>query len=115
VSQENVEIVRAVTEAGKSPEAVERIGRGEFDLSFFLDPEIELDATGARDVFGDVPDIADVYRGEGVRTFWRRWYEAWRDVQFDVQDYLDAGDEVVVRWRIFPDHDSALKAVGLEE
>jgi hypothetical protein len=36
VSQENVEIVRAVTEAGKSPEAVERIGRGEFDLSFFL-------------------------------------------------------------------------------
>jgi hypothetical protein len=67
VSQENVEIVRAMTEASKSPDAVERIARGEFDLSFFLDPEIELDVTGARDVFGDVPDIADVYRGEGVR------------------------------------------------
>ena len=147
MSQQNVEIVRAMTEAGRGSEAVGRIAREEFDLSFFFDPEIELDATGARDVF-DIPDIADVYRGEGVRTFWRLWYEAWRDVQFDVQDYLDAGDEVVVlicnqrqlgrysgipselppyalvytfrndkvvRWRIFPDHDSALKAVGLAE
>jgi ketosteroid isomerase-like protein len=145
VSHKNVEAVRAATEAGKSPEAVERIARGEFDLSL-IDPEIELDARGAREV---VPDVADVYRGpEGFRTFWRRWYEAWRDIQFDVQDYLDSGDEVVVlicnqrqwgrysgiaselppyaliytfrngklvRLRVFPDHDSALKAVGLEE
>jgi ketosteroid isomerase-like protein len=148
VSQENVEAVRAVTEASKSPEVVERIARGDIDLSS-IDPEIEVDATEARGVFGDVPDVADVYRGsEGFRTFWRRWYEAWRDVQFDVQDYLDAGDEVVVlicnqrqwgrysgissevppyalvytirngklvRLRWFPDHDCALKAVGLEE
>src|SRR6476661_3201304 len=143
MSQENVEIVRAVTEAAKAPETVERVARGDFDFTF-LDPEIEWDATGARDV---VPDLADAYFGhEGVRTYWRRWYAAWRDVEFDVQDVLDAGDEVVVlicnqrqwgrytgivtelppyalvytfrdgkvvRHRLFPDQAEALKAVGL--
>jgi len=58
------------------------------------DPEIEWDATGARDL---VPDLADVYRGhEGVRIYWRRWFEAWRGLEFEVQDVLDAGDEIVV-------------------
>jgi ketosteroid isomerase-like protein len=145
MSQKNVEIVRAITEAGKTPETVERVARGEFDFTF-LDPEIEWDATGARYL---VPDLADVYIGhEGVRTYWRRWLEAWRDLKFDVQDYLDAGDEVVVlicnqrqwgrytgivtelppyalvytfrdgkivRFRAFPDQADALKAVGLAE
>src|SRR3954447_24017642 len=143
MSQANVEIVRAVTEAAKTPETVERAARGDFD-STFVDPGIEWDATGARDL---VPDLAEVYIGhEGVRTYWRRWYEAWRDVQFDVQDYLDAGDDVVVlicnqrqwgrytgivtelppyalvytfgdgkvvRFRSFPDQGAALKAVDL--
>jgi hypothetical protein len=70
MSQENAEVVRAVTEAAKTPEAVERAARGDLD-STFVDPEIEWDATGARDL---VPDLADVYIGhEGVRTYWRRW------------------------------------------
>jgi ketosteroid isomerase-like protein len=30
-----------------------------------------------------------------VRTYWRRWFEAWRDLEFEVEDVLDAGDEVV--------------------
>jgi ketosteroid isomerase-like protein len=43
-----------------------------------------------------IPDLAEVYRGhEGVRTYWRRWFEAWRDLEFEVEDVLDAGDEVV--------------------
>jgi hypothetical protein len=65
MSQENVELVRAVTEAAKTPEVVEQAARGDFDFPF-LDPEIEWDATGVRDL---VPDLADVYVGhEGVRT-----------------------------------------------
>jgi ketosteroid isomerase-like protein len=93
VSQEYVEIVRAATEAGNNPEGVARLARGDFDFTF-IDPEIEWDATGARDL---VPDLADVYRGyEGVRTYWRRWFEAWRGLEFEVQDVLDAGDEIVV-------------------
>ena len=145
MSQENVEIVRAVTEAAKNPDAFAALARGEMDFTL-IDSEIEWDATGARDL---VPDLAAVYFGhEGVRTYWRRWYDAWRDVEFDLQDVLDAGDEVValianqrqhgrytgivtelppyalvytfrdgrvVRHRLFPDHDTALKAVGLAE
>src|SRR5436189_5204388 len=145
MSQEDVEMVRAATEAVKNPEGIALLARGELDFTF-IDPEIEWDATGARDL---VPDLADVYWGhEGVRTYWRRWLEAWRDVEFDVEDYLDAGDEIVVlicnqrqwgrytgiasevppyamvytfrdgkvvRFRVFPDPDKALKAVGLEE
>src|SRR6476646_6795134 len=145
MSQENAELVRAATEAVKNAEAIERLARGEFDFSF-IDAELEWDATGMMDV---VPDLADVYWGhEGFRSYWRRWLEAWRYIEFDVQDVLDAGDEVVVlicnqrqwgrhtgiaselppfalvyafrdgkvvRFRAFPDHESALKAVGLAE
>src|SRR5436190_23339347 len=118
---------------------------GELDLGW-VDPEIEWDASRLDEL---IPDLAGVYWGhEGVRTYWRRWFEAWKDLQFELQDVLDAGDEVVtlirnqrqwgrhtgictelppwamvftfrdgvlVRWRAFPDHHSALKAVGLTE
>ena len=36
---------------------------------------------------GVVDDLTGVYRGhEGVRTYWRRWLQAWRDLEFEVQD-----------------------------
>src|SRR2546423_6808141 len=87
-------MVRAATEAVKNPEGIALLARGELDFTF-IDPAIEWDASqGARDL---VPDLADVYWGhEGVRTYWRRWLQAWRDLEFDVRDYMDAGDEVVV-------------------
>ena len=137
MSQENVEIVRALAEAFQ---------RREQESAFeFYDPEIEWDATSE----GVAPDIAGVYRGhEGVRDFWRRWLSAWSDLQFEIQDVMDAGDEVVllnrnqrqwgrhtgletelapygmvftfrggkvvlVRW--YGDQDSALEAAGLSE
>ena len=145
MSQEYVEMVRAATEAVNNPEGLALLAHGDLDFTF-IDPDIEWDASQAGDL---VPDLADVYWGhEGVRTYWRRWLEAWRDLEFEVQDILDAGDEIVVlicnqrqwgrytgiatelppyalvytfrdakvvRFRSFPDHESAVKAVGLVE
>ena len=138
MSQENVE---------KARDFIAAYNRRDFDAAVgSFDPEIEWDATAVRDL---IPDLAEVYWGhEGVRTYWRRWLEAWRYIEFDIQDVLDAGDEIVVlicnqrqwgrytgiaselppfaliytfrdgkvvRFRVFPDQDTALKAVGLSE
>jgi ketosteroid isomerase-like protein len=145
MSQQNVEIVRAAIALYQQPGGIELLARGELDFGL-IDPDVEWDASGINDM---VPDLAGVYRGhEGVRTYWRRWCEAWRDLQFDVRDIREAGDNVValienqrqwgrhtgiatelppwamvftfgdgklVRWCVFPDHVSALEAVGLEE
>ena len=85
MSQENVEIVRALTEGFQ---------RGDHEQAFdFYDPEIEWD-TGTE---GVAPGMAGVYRGhEGARDFWRRWLSAWKDLKFEIQDVWDAGDEVVL-------------------
>jgi ketosteroid isomerase-like protein len=134
MSKENVELIRTLTEAWQR-----RDQEGTLD---FVDPDVEWDATRLT-----IPDVAGVYQGhDGVRTYWRRWLSAWRDIQFEIQDVRDAGDEVVllvcnhhqwgrhsgieselppyagiftirtgkiarVRW--YPDHGSALEAVGL--
>jgi ketosteroid isomerase-like protein len=85
MSQENVELVRRLLEMFQR-----RDHEGVFD---FYAPDIEWDASRLVDV---IPDTAGVYRGhEGVRTYWRRWLQAWSDLDFDVQDVLDAGDDVV--------------------
>jgi ketosteroid isomerase-like protein len=138
MSQENVELVRRLLDmfAKRDHEAV----------FAFYDPDIEWDAES---IGGVLADLKGAYRGhEGVRTYWRRWLQAWRDLEFEVQDVLDAGDEVValirnqrqwgrhsgivtemppyglvftirsgkvVRWRNYPDQESALEAAGLEE
>jgi ketosteroid isomerase-like protein len=138
MSQENVEIVRTLLD-GFAHRQHERA----FEL---YDPEIEWDAS--RMVVG-LPDAAGVYHGhEGVRAYWRNWLSAWSDLDFELQDVVDGGDEVValirnqrqwgrhsgivtevqpyglvftirdgkvVRWRAYPDQDSALEAAGLRE
>ena len=142
--EENTAIVRTVVEAYRSPEVMKQVADGDLDLSW-VDPEIEWDATQIDEL---IPDLAEIYRGhEGVRTYWRRWFEAWRDLEFEVEDVRANGDDVVVlirnqaqwgrstgirtelppyaqvftlregrlvRWRTFPDQESALEAVGLE-
>jgi ketosteroid isomerase-like protein len=138
MSQENVEIVRELAEAFQ---------HRQHERAFeFYDPEIEWDSSALADLY---PDIAGVYPGhEGVRAYWRNWLSAWSDLQFEIEDVVDAGDEVVllirnqwqwgrhsgiatemppygivftirggkvVRWRAYPDQESALKAAGLAE
>ena len=87
MSEENVELVRRLLDmfANREHEAV-------FEL---YDPDIEWDASTNLSP-GGVDDLAGVYHGhEGVRNYWRRWLSAWKDIQFEVQDVLDADGEVV--------------------
>jgi ketosteroid isomerase-like protein len=138
MSRENVEVVRQLYEA-----FLRRDNERPFEL---LDPDIEWDASRMP---VQAPGSTGVYRGhQGVRAFWREWLSPWRDLKFEIQDVLDAGDDVVllirnqrqwgrhsgietalppyaqvltfrngkvVRWRAFPDQQSALEAVGLSE
>ena len=139
MSRENVEIVRDLLVGFQRRDP----GRA-FEV---YDPDIEWDASGFEEL---IPDLAGVYRGhEGIRTYWRRWLSAWRDVQFEIQDVRDGkGGKVaalicnqrqvgrhsgiateippygivftirggtVMRWRVYPDHKSALEAAGLRE
>jgi ketosteroid isomerase-like protein len=86
MSEENVELIRSVTEAWQR-------GDQESTLEHVAE-DVEWDATHVSDV---IPDIAGIYHGhEGVRTYWRRWLSAWRDLQFEIQDLMDAGDDVVM-------------------
>ena len=86
MSQENVEIVRTLAEGFQ---------RRQHEQAFELyDPEIEWDSSRMAE---RQPDNAGVYCGhDGVRAFWRDWLSAWSDLHFEIQDLLDAGDEVVL-------------------
>jgi ketosteroid isomerase-like protein len=143
MSQQNVEMVRAVMEAYQHPEMLASLVNGEFDLEL-AESQIEWDASRLDEM---ITDLAEIHWGqEGVRMYWRRWFEAWKDLQFEIQDVLDAGDDVVVlirnqrqwgrhtgictelppyaqgftvregkvvRWRTFPNQESAMAVVSL--
>jgi ketosteroid isomerase-like protein len=85
MSQENVEIVRTLLKG---------FARRDHERAFDLyDRNIEWDASKTEEINSD---ITGVYHGhEGVRAYWREWLSAWRDLDFELQDVLDAGDEVV--------------------
>jgi ketosteroid isomerase-like protein len=86
MAEENIELVRRL---------LDMFAKREHEAVFaFYDPEIEWDATHLQAAGFD--DLAGVYRGhDGVRTYWRRWLQAWSDLEFEVQDVLGAGDGVV--------------------
>jgi ketosteroid isomerase-like protein len=137
MSQENVEIIRALFEAFFQRD-VKR-------MESLMAPEVEWDATRFA---GLIPDLAGIYRGtEGTRNFWGTWLSSWKDLKFDYE-LQDAGDDVValihnqrqwgrhsgietevlpyawlytvrggrvVRACFYPDQPSALEAAGLSE
>jgi ketosteroid isomerase-like protein len=83
VSQQNVEIVRQVSDAFAS---------GDSDTLFALvAPEIEWD-------FSHVDTWLEekIYRGyDGIGEFFGKWTGEWDDYRFEVEDIIDAGDRVV--------------------
>jgi ketosteroid isomerase-like protein len=78
VSQENVEVARRAFElfASHGPEA----------LRDLLHPGIKTFA-----------QVGEVYRGrDGAVEFLREWVSPWEDFSIDAEEFIDAGDYVVV-------------------
>jgi ketosteroid isomerase-like protein len=85
MSRENEQVVRAVYDA-----AGRRDGAAVLAL---YDPEVELDAS--RLALGGLIG-QPVRRGhEGVRSFFRELHEAWENLEYDLEDLIDAGEHVV--------------------
>jgi uncharacterized protein len=83
MSQENVEIVRRMYDA-----IARRDAEGVFAL---YDPEVEWDISRLPNVMG-----RGVYRGhEGIRRWSHEWYEAWETVGEDIEELIDAGEQVI--------------------
>lgn len=78
MSQENVEVVRGAWAAFTRHDNAAALG--------FYDPEVEL--------HGHVD--GGVYRGlTGVREFFGEWLGAWDDFSTDVEEWIDARDDVI--------------------
>ena len=85
MSSENVEVVRRLFEA---------TARDDRETVFALyDPEIEWDTSRA--ALGLLIE-GGIFRGhEGVRRFLRKYNEAWEQMDYEIDELVDAGDQVV--------------------
>jgi ketosteroid isomerase-like protein len=84
MSQENVEIVRAMYEVANAGDRLD----ANFEL---LAPEVELHVSGA------FPDLDPVYRGhEGMRKLNAALNEPWAALSLDPEQFIDAGSRVLV-------------------
>jgi ketosteroid isomerase-like protein len=84
MSEENVELVRKVFDA------VAR--RDTASVFAAYDPEIEWDVAGSP--FGSL--VGGVYHGyDGLRSWSRKWYEAWESVEHECRELIDAGNNVI--------------------
>jgi uncharacterized protein len=130
MSQENVEVVRAIHEEWL---------RGGLALDMF-DPEVSMLESKA------LPGAASAYGIDAVRNYMESFANYWDEIRFEPQEYIEAGDQVVVIARLvgrgkssgvdvtrtwayvwtlrgrkalrmegYADRSEALKAVGLEE
>jgi ketosteroid isomerase-like protein len=87
MSQANVEVVRAVWAAWEH--------RDMTAVFALYDPEIVWDQTHA-----ETGELTAEYRGhEGVRTFLRTWWESFESYWAYAEEFIDAGEAVVVRCR----------------
>jgi ketosteroid isomerase-like protein len=85
MSQENVDLLRALFEA------VAR--RDTATVQALYDREVEWDNTR-----GPLQGLIErkVYRGyDGIRQWWREYREPWESVWDEVEELIDAGDQVV--------------------
>jgi ketosteroid isomerase-like protein len=87
VSQENVELVRAAWDAWE---------RGDMEAVFgFYDPAIVWDQTHY-----EASDLSAVYHGhDGIRQFFRAWLAPFEIYHAHAEEFIDAGEAVVVRIR----------------
>jgi ketosteroid isomerase-like protein len=87
MSRDNVDLVRAAWEAWE---------RGEMEALFaFYDPAIVWDQTGYAG-----SELSGVYHGhEGIKRFFREWLAPFESFYAHAEDFVDAGEAVVVRCR----------------
>jgi ketosteroid isomerase-like protein len=87
MSRENVELVRAAWEAWE---------RGDTEALFaFYDPAIVWDQTGYA-----VMEFSTIYHGhDGVKQFFREWLAPFESYYAHAEEFIDAGEAVLVRCR----------------
>jgi len=86
MSDENVEVVRRAWEAW---------GRGDMGALFdFYDPKVEWDMTHSY-----VPDMGLFHGHDGIREFFREWRAFFEEYYAEAEEFVDAGDSVIVRVR----------------
>src|SRR5688572_579293 len=85
MSEENVEIVRRIYGAAARRDS-------EATLALY-DSDVEIDVSRTHRAL-----MQDVYGGprhEGLRRWAREWHEAWEQVEYDVEELIDAGEDVI--------------------
>jgi ketosteroid isomerase-like protein len=87
MSSESVEVIRRGYEA---------FNRGDLDSAIAdMDPQIEWLGPAI------LPDAPSAYRGhDGVRAFWAIWDEVFEQFWVEIEEMIDAGDQVVAMVRI---------------
>jgi uncharacterized protein len=89
VSDANVQIVRRVYDA---------LANAGEDVTALWDPDVEFDVS--RDIWGAVMGGGH-YRGvEGVRAWMLDLYAAWEQMDIDLEELIEAGDDVVAVIRV---------------
>ena len=78
MSQQNVEVIRKTFEA---------YNRGDYD---------EAAACLAPDVVWEIGQEVPARGPDAVKTMWARWDSEWEELETVPEEYIDAGDEVVV-------------------
>jgi ketosteroid isomerase-like protein len=88
MSRENVSIVRRLYDAVA--------GRDSAAVLAIYHPDLEWDHTHNEAVIGLMGGQAVYHGHDGLRQWSREWYEAWEHVEADLEELIDAGDNVVV-------------------
>jgi ketosteroid isomerase-like protein len=107
MSQENVELVKRLQPDGL--DLVQVFSRSLTELVSEDDAELFIDGFEVRVVLDELGNVAR--RGpEGLTAMWRDWLSPWDSFRLDVEEFIDAGDAVVVFARVLSrtKHDGVL-------
>ena len=80
MSQENVEIVRAVIDA---------FNQGDLEAALkHMDSDFEFDASRA------IGPVGGVFTRDQIRATYNEFFGLWESVRFEIDEYIEAGDQV---------------------
>ena|SRR5437773_2567954 len=106
MSKENLELVRRLQPSGLdlvegfSVVADQLVSGAEVGL-FTDDFEVAFIAGGSRLPTAVISPAGQNPRGpEGLTAMWREWLTPWRSYRVDVEEFIDAGDAIVVFVRV---------------